>query len=84
MLPEMGLVLGKMGEGGQKIQTSNFKVSKSWGCNIRHGDLMKVAKRADLKSTHHLLYNTENSTQYSVWEMNLYKKKKSGYMYTYN
>lgn len=49
----MGVVLGKMGEGGQKMQTLNFKVSQSWGCNIQHGDLMKVAKRADLKRFHH-------------------------------
>ena len=43
-----------------------------------------AAKRVDLNSTHHILYNTENATQYYVWEMNLKKKKNSGYMYTYN
>ena len=33
-LPEAGV--GKMGEGGQKVQTS--KLSKSWGCNIEQDD----------------------------------------------
>ena len=59
MLPEMGVVLGKMGEGGQKMQTLNFKVSQSWGCNIQHGNhslkhcigYLKISKR-DLKSFH--------------------------------
>ena len=29
---------GKMGEGGQKVQISRYKINKSWGCNIQHGD----------------------------------------------
>ena len=28
----------KMGEGGQKVQTSSCKINKSWGCNVQHGD----------------------------------------------
>ena len=31
-------VVGKMGEGGQKVQTSSYKINKSWGCNVQHGD----------------------------------------------
>ena len=27
-----------MGEGGQKVQTPSYKVIKSWGWNIQHGD----------------------------------------------
>ena len=44
-LPEMAeaggwwlVVGGQMSEGHQKVQTSNYKISKSWGCNIQHGD----------------------------------------------
>ena len=33
-----GQEVGKTGEGGQEIQTSNFKINKSWGCNVYHGD----------------------------------------------
>ena len=22
----------------QKVQNSNYKISKSWGCNVQHGD----------------------------------------------
>lgn len=27
-----------MDEGGQKGQTSNYKINKSWGCKIQDGD----------------------------------------------
>ena len=27
-----------MGDGGQKLQTSSYKINKSWGCNVQHGD----------------------------------------------
>ena len=30
--------LGKMGEGGQKVQTSSYTVNKSWGYNAYHSD----------------------------------------------
>ena len=30
--------VGKMGEGGQKVQTSGFKINKSWGSSVQHGD----------------------------------------------
>lgn len=29
---------GEMGEGGQEEQTSSYKMIKSRGCNIQHGD----------------------------------------------
>ena len=29
-----GRGVGKMGEGGQKVQTSNYKINKSWGCHF--------------------------------------------------
>ena len=32
-----GWWVGEMGEGGQKVQTSTDKMSKSWG-NVRHSD----------------------------------------------
>ena len=27
-----------MGEGDQKVQNSSYKMSKSWRCNVQHGD----------------------------------------------
>ena len=27
-----------MGEEGRKAQTSSYKINKSWGCNVQHGD----------------------------------------------
>ena len=30
--------VGKMHEGGQKAQTSSYKVSKPWGWSVQHGD----------------------------------------------
>ena len=27
-----------MGEGGQKVQISSYKMNKSLGCNVQHGD----------------------------------------------
>ena len=52
-----GCRVGKMGEGGQKDQTSSYKTNKSWGHNVQDGDhssyycivYLKVAKRVDLK-----------------------------------
>ena len=39
MVPEVGNGrVGKMGEGGQKVQTSSYNMNKSWGCNIQHGN----------------------------------------------
>ena len=32
------LGVGKTGEGGQVVQTSSYKINKSWGCNVQHGD----------------------------------------------
>ena len=38
-LPEVGGGRwGKMGEGGQKVQTSSYKISKSWGGHVQHGN----------------------------------------------
>lgn len=34
--PQMGI--GKIGKGGQKVQTSSYKINESWGCNIQRGD----------------------------------------------
>ena len=36
-LPE---AVGEMGEGGQKVQTSNYKINKSQGCKVQYGDYM--------------------------------------------
>lgn len=36
-----GWGLGEMAEDGQKLQTSNYKISNyitSWGCNVQYGD----------------------------------------------
>ena len=54
---ELGMV--KMGGGGQKVQTSSYKINKSWGYNVQHGDYitnpvyLKVSKGVNLKSSHH-------------------------------
>ena len=53
--------MGEMGEKGQKVEISSYKMSKSWGCNVQHGDYsqeycivyLKVARGVDLKSSHH-------------------------------
>lgn len=29
---------GKIGEGSQKVQTSSYKISKSWVCNVQQGE----------------------------------------------
>ena len=37
--PEVGgREVGEMGEGGQKVQISSYKMNKSWGCNVQCGD----------------------------------------------
>ena len=33
-----GWRVGEMGKGGQKVQTSSYKISKSWGCDVQHDD----------------------------------------------
>ena len=37
-LPEVEVGTGEMGEGGQKVQISRYKVIKSWRCNVQHDD----------------------------------------------
>ena len=32
------MMVGEMGEGGQKVQIASYKVNKSQGCNVQHGD----------------------------------------------
>ena len=39
----------KMGEGGQKVQTSSYQTSKFWKCNIQHGDYNKEYSTINLK-----------------------------------
>ena len=31
-----GVGCGKIGEGGPKVQTSSYEISKSWGCHVQH------------------------------------------------
>ena len=28
----------EVGEGGLKVQIANYKMNKSWGCNVQHGN----------------------------------------------
>ena len=50
-----------MDEGGQNVHISSYKIDKSWGCNVQHGDYseqycivyLKVAKRGHLNGSHH-------------------------------
>ena len=54
---ELGMV--KMGGSGQKVQTSSYKISNSWGYNVQYGDYitnpvyLKDSKRVNLESSHH-------------------------------
>ena len=54
---ELGMV--KMGGGGQKVQTSSYKINKSWRYNVQHGGYitnpvyLKVSRRVNLESSHH-------------------------------
>ena len=31
-------MVSEMAEGYQKVQSSSYKINKSWGCNEEHGD----------------------------------------------
>ena len=31
-----GLGEGELDEGGQKVQTSSYKINKHYGCNVQH------------------------------------------------
>ena len=53
-----------MGEEGQTIQTSSYKITVSWGGNVHHDNYMNICymnncilylkvRRVDLKSSHH-------------------------------
>ena len=33
-----GWEIGEISEVGQKVQTSSYKINKSWGSNVQHGD----------------------------------------------
>ena len=32
--------MGEMGEGGQKVQTSSYKINKYWGCYVLQCDIV--------------------------------------------
>ena len=32
------MAVGEMGKGGQQAQTPSYIISKSWGCQVQHGD----------------------------------------------
>ena len=59
-----------MDEGVQKRQTSTYKIKKSWGRNVQHGDYsqhityMKVAKRVDLRSCPEKTMVTDSNQTY--------------------
>ena len=42
--------VGKMGAGGQEVQTSSYKINKLSGCNIPHGNYSQEYCIAYLKS----------------------------------
>ena len=50
-----------MDEDGQKVQTPSYKIIKSWGSNVQHGEYnqkyctiyLNVAKKVDLQRSHH-------------------------------
>lgn len=68
-LPEVGVRVGKMSKGDQKIQTSSYKINMSWECNIYHGDYssqfssiyLKVSKGVNLKIIFFLVMRIFNS-----------------------
>lgn len=35
---QVGWEMEKLGKRGQKLQTSGYKTSKFWGCNLQHGN----------------------------------------------
>lgn len=37
-LQEVEWEMGKMSEGGQNVQNSSYKINRSGGCNVQHGD----------------------------------------------
>ena len=51
----------ELGEGGKKVQASSDMINSLWGFNVQLGGYssryciiyLKVAKRVDLKSSHH-------------------------------
>ena len=43
MLPEVGLEVDKIGEGGQKIKTSSYKINKFWGCMYSMGAIKTMS-----------------------------------------
>ena len=34
----LGEGVGRVGKGGQKVQSSSYKIIKSWGCNVQRVD----------------------------------------------
>lgn len=32
--------MSEMGECGQKVSISSYKISQSWGCSVQHGDIV--------------------------------------------
>ena len=50
-----------IGNGGQRVHTSSYKMNKFWRSNVQHGDYsyqyhtahLTVARRVDLKSAYH-------------------------------
>ena len=61
---------GQMGESGQKIQASSYKIMKFWGCHGKHGNSnwlhcivnLKVSSTVDWISFHHT--HTHTHTRY--------------------
>ena len=80
----------EMGEGGQRVQTSSYKMNKFRGCNIQHGDhsyqccivYLKVAKRVSLKSSHHT--HTNDVTEVKDVLTNLIMVIISQHIHTWN
>lgn len=45
-----GWGMGKMSERGPEVQTSSYRINKSWGCNVQHGDCSQESCSAYLKA----------------------------------
>ena len=65
--------VGRMGEGGQKVQTSGYKTHMFWACNVsmvttvNNTVYLKVAEKVDLTSSH---YKEKNLFLCKVMDVN--------------
>ena len=58
-------------EGDEEVQTSSYKINKSWGCNVQHREYNQKAKKKKEISPHRYKWTKSNNIYEIYWNLKI-------------